>query len=116
MTLLFKGDKVTITGKAGKVEAEVIHTEIPEHLPSINGEAELSQVKAIMAERGVIQLALLAYDVKGPLNTTSGGKPLTLQPGQQAIFAAALNGAGEWRDLQGQLLSITPASGPESKE
>jgi hypothetical protein len=112
--MLKRGQLVTVSGRAGKVTAEVIHTEVPADLPVVHSRAELSKVQAIMAERGVVQLALLAHDFHGPSNKfTSGGRPVALTHGKnQVMFCALLSATGEWRDLQGELLAITPTEKP----
>jgi hypothetical protein len=89
---LHEGQKVTITGAAGTVEAEVLHVETPAELPAISGAPEITRVRRILEERGVTQVAMLAH--------TYDGRP--------AQFMATGDGAGNWRDLQGQPLTITP--------
>ncbi len=106
--MLSRGQHVTITGAAGTVHAEAIHVETPANLPVVNTRGELHQIQAIMASRGIVQLAMLAHDHHGPTRLTSGGRPVTLPPGHnQVVFAALLDAAGNWTDLQGQALTIT---------
>jgi hypothetical protein len=100
--MLKRGQIVYVTGKAGTVKAEVVHVEIPDRLPSINGAAELSRVKTIMAEWGIVQVALLMHDHRTPAR----GK-------HQVTFGALENSAGEWRDLKGQRLTIVPREEPQ---
>lgn len=108
MKTLRKGQHVTITGAAGTVRATVVHVEEPDNLPPINGAPEAERVRQILAERNIVELAMLEYQTVGPVATTSVGKPVLLKPGQHAIFAAVRNSAGKWRDLQGHPLTIQP--------
>jgi len=110
--MLRRGQRATITGRAGTVRAEVIHVEIPDRLPVVTSAEELEQVKQIMAERGIVQLAMLSYTATGQIDTTSGGRAVRVAPGQQITFAALENAAGEWHDLQGQRLTIVQEEEP----
>jgi hypothetical protein len=92
--MLKTGQKVVISGAAGIVPAEVVHSEDPHRLPSIYGAPEITRVRAIMAEWGVLEVAMLSH--------LHGGKP---------VLFCALRDATGWRDLQDQPLTITPLHG-----
>jgi hypothetical protein len=92
---LHKGQKVIIHGDAGTCEGEVLHAETPAGLPPINGAAEVERVRAALEELGILELALIAHKHNG----------------KDVCFIATANGAGQWRDLHGKNLAITPIHG-----
>jgi hypothetical protein len=85
------GQRVVISGAAGTVPGEVLHSEEPATLPSVYGAPEVEHVRAIMAEWGVIEVAILTHQ----------------HAGAQVMFCALRDAQG-WRDQHGQRLTITP--------
>ena len=95
MTTLTKGQAVIIRGAAGTCAGRVFHVEEPATLPTISGAPEADRVRAIMAEWDIVEVALIAHGHDGRL----------------VCFAAVRDGAGQWRDLHRQQLTITPIHG-----
>ena len=92
---LHRGQHVTITGAAGTCAGEVLHVEEPGNLPSISGAPEVERVRAIMAQQGTVEIAMLGH----------------AHDGRQVRFIALRDRAGRWRDLHAQPLTITPVHG-----
>jgi hypothetical protein len=92
---LTKGQHVIITGAAGTCPGEILHVEEPATLPSISGAPEAGRVRAIMTEWGIAEVALITHQHNG----------------RDVAFIALGDGAGQWRDLKRQPLTITPIHG-----
>lgn len=93
---LKKGDVVRVTGKAGSVYGRVLQTARPEELPDISGPKipPVELVVQTLAELDIDQLALILHN----------------HGGHEVAFFALHTRAGEWRDLQAELLTIQISS------
>ena len=95
--VLSKGQRVIVSGEdaGGPCRGEVIHAEEPATMPSINAPEEIARVREIMAEWGIVEVAMIEY----------------LHNRRPVVFAALRDKAGVWRDLKRQRLTITPLHG-----
>ena len=75
---------------AGSCAGQVVHVEVPQHLPAIAGAPDVDQVRSILAEYHVGQLALITHKHEG----------------EDVHFMAFGDGSGRWWDLQGHQLTI----------
>jgi hypothetical protein len=92
---LSEGQKLYVTGeKVGSCAAEVLHVATPDELPPIAGAPDVGQVRAILEEFGVRQMALIAWH------------PRSLPKDKCLSCTVFGNGKGDWRDVQGQKLTI----------
>jgi hypothetical protein len=90
------GDLVTVSGLKGTVRATALNVATPTEMPAIPGAPPVDQVREILAEKDVSQVAFIGY-------TTEAGEDLAFI----AFFGHHL-GRQTWFDLTGQLLEITP--------
>ena len=89
---LADGQLVTIDGPCGACRGQVLHVEQPCMLASAHRAAEIERARAILAERDIVELALIRRHHNS----------------QPVIFIALRNSAGTWHDLDRQPLTITP--------
>jgi hypothetical protein len=111
---LTKGQHVVISAAAGTCPGEVLHIEEPATLPSISGAPEADRVRAIMTKWGIAEVALITHRVRAIMAgwAITELALITYQHnGRDITFIALGDGAGQWRDLKRQPLTITPIHG-----
>lgn len=92
---LTPGQKVHVTGQqAGSCWAEVMQVTTPDELPAIPGAPDVGQVRGILKEHGLRQMALIAWEHPS-------------LPAPKRLSCSVLgNGRGKWWDVNGQSLTI----------
>jgi hypothetical protein len=96
MKTLRKGQAVTVSSAiAGTCAGRVLEVRTPEDLEPVPEAPNVALVAACMRDLDVQEVAYIAH----------------LHAGRLVCFAALRDGAGNWRDLHHQPLTITPIHG-----